>query len=383
MAVIQDAELEAGFQVMVRWYVSASQRYPADENEFYSTFFQSLEPNEEFELSDPNFDLAAVNDIEDDLEYIIRDICYVQTLTPQFVSFHYYFPGYVRRAALTADADVGATTLTVDDASALSAGVEIQIGPEQRDVYTIDTVTINAGSGDLITLTTALTRSFLSGTDINESTSGAEPNYPDNTAANGLARVIDNSGEFLGDPLEVNTPLYFDTGETVLRYYYTNDLEVPFNGARGFGETQDRAPITHNGNQVVGRWWALGDFDETAADRACLIDNQGFVIDCREREHAFDLELSFANSESGACTATTTTTFYGDHPNFRRQTSPDAGTDSIITVTGQSPAEGYYAWTSTISGDNGQRFVKFWDGTEFLEGIVSSTTVDNCPIALT
>ena len=277
MAIIQDAELEAGFQVMIRWYVSSSQRYPADENEYYTTFFNVIEPNQAFELIDSRFDEDAVRAKEsaggedDPLEFIIRDICYVKTLTPQFVAFHYTYPGYIFRTFTTVDAAIGATTLTVQDVSDLAANVFIQIGPQQGDVYQIDSITNTAGVGsDIITLKSALTKPFLAGTSVNEDDGTAVPNYPDSMAATGISRILshENPDDTSTDPLEANTPLYYDTGETVLRYYYTNSLEVPFNGARGLGETVDREPITYNGNQYVARWWAISDIDEGPATKS-------------------------------------------------------------------------------------------------------------------
>ena len=380
MAVIQDAEFEAGFQVMVRWYVSASQRYPADENEYYTSFYQVLEPNQLFELMSEDFDLNLVNDPNEELEYIIRDVCYVQTLTPQFVGFHYYFPGYRRRAALTVAATIGQVQITVDDTTLFTQGNTYQLGPEQGDDYVLASI----DSSTTLTFTTPLERNFEIGTDVNEQVTSLGTPYPDNNAASGIARVLDNEGLPVTDPLEVTTPLYYDTGETVLRYYYSDSLEQPFNGARGFGETVDRAPLTHNGQEVVGRWWSLADEDETAATRACLIDNQGFVIDCREADHAFDLQLSYSEfGETDACVTLETETYYADHPNFRTQTSPTpAGTTSILNPDSTNPPLGFYAWTSTIAGDASQRFVRHWDGMAFSTGVVSSGTVDNCPVAI-
>ena len=182
----------------------------------------------------------------------------------------------------------------------------------------------------------------------------------------------------------------------MLRYYYDNALSQPFNGARTFGQNSDRPAIDYTApdgtvSQVVGRWWAFNDVDESAATRACLIDNQGFVINCRGANSAWDLQLSYSDTgETAACEAPTTL-FYADHPNFRTTEIPTPqGTTMIFNTDGTSPPEGFYAWTSTIAGDVftlndgeqvlGQRYVRFWDGAQFVDGIVGTGTVDNCPL---
>ena len=182
MAIIQDAELEAGFQVVIRWYVSASQRYPADENKYFTTFFQTLEPGEQFVLTDPKFDLSQINDDHDNLEYIIRDICYTQTLLPANLDFDFYQPGYIRKTALVATVNFGSTILSVENTVAephgLAADVEIQIGPLPGDVYVIDSID-NAQPAAELVLKTPLQKSFGAGTDINEHASIT--NYPEIT----------------------------------------------------------------------------------------------------------------------------------------------------------------------------------------------------------
>ena len=55
MAIIADRVLEGAYQVEIRWYVVGSQRYPADENEYFSTYYEQLEPGQEFVLIDPAF----------------------------------------------------------------------------------------------------------------------------------------------------------------------------------------------------------------------------------------------------------------------------------------------------------------------------------------
>ena len=395
MAIIQDAELEAGFQVRIRWFVSASQRYPADENEYYETFFQTLEPGEEFVLTDSRFNLAMVNDDHDNLEYVIRDFCYVQTLLPATLDFDFYQPGYVRRTATTAVATLGTNILSVENTAAephqLTAGIDIQIGPLPNDIYEIQSVTQDDPVAT-ITLTTNLTKTFPAGVDINENASIV--NYPNSDAAGAVARVLDNEGLTPTDPVEVTTPLYYDTALTVKRYFYDNALSTPFNGARSFGQTTDRAPITYLGQEYVGRWWAFGPTDEAAATQACLIDNQGFIIACRDGNLAFNLELTYSpNSESSACEGGSSQTYFADHPNFRTTNIPTPqGTAVITNPDGSSPPAGYYAWTSTIAGDvftsgdgeqtMGQRYVRFWDGSAFQTGVVAEGTVDNCPIPL-
>ena len=62
-------------------------------------------------------------------------------------------------------------------------------------------------------------------------------NYPDSTGSNVVARILDNDGNLISDPIEVIQPIFFDTSETVRRYYYTSTLDTPFNGARGSGQT--------------------------------------------------------------------------------------------------------------------------------------------------
>ena len=84
MAIIADRVLEGAYQVTIRWYVVGSQRYPADENEYFSTYYEQLEPGQEFVLADPAFDVDLINEDVTDIEYVIRDFCHIQSLIPQF-----------------------------------------------------------------------------------------------------------------------------------------------------------------------------------------------------------------------------------------------------------------------------------------------------------
>ena len=379
MAIISDVELTAGFQVMIRWFAKASQRYPADENEYYETFFNTLEPNQIFELSDSRFVLSNINEIPGNVEYVIRDICHVQTLIPQFVGVRYFNPDYREVTNLSLAASAGDTTITVTDGSGISVNANIQLGPQQGDVRVVTAI-----SGNVLTLDLALTKNFVLGESVN--LANFIMNYPDSTGSNVVARILDNDGNLISDPIEVIQPIFFDTSETVRRYYYTSTLDTPFNGARGSGQTTNQT-ITIGGEEYEGAWWAFGDVDNTAATEALAIDSQGFEIIPANgtgrvlRDHAFQIELAFAATENDACVNQTTTIILGNHSNFRGIGAQ--GTTSIRNLDGSIPPAGYYAWESTLPGDAAQRFVKFWDGSAFIDGIVSSGVVDNCPIALT
>ena len=400
MAVVTNVEAEAGFQVMIRWFARASQRYPANENEYYFTSFPQLEPGEVFALADPNFVLADINDDDSELEYVIRDLCYVQTLVPQFVGFTYWQPDYRERLFLTAPSISGATSIEVstDAGFAFAVNDQIVIGPRPDDLRTITAI-----SGNTLTFAVPLTRPFVQSTAVNSFpvVSTQFPNnpmvaidYPDISAAATIARVFDNDGNLVTEPVEVNTPIFFDTSETVRRYYYSSTLNQPVNGARGPGDTVDTMVEfpEGSGTMIAGGWWAFGDADNTAANRGVLIDAQGFSLDIRDADHAFTLQLFFSATEVGACTSNTPVNYYGNHSNWRG--AGDAGTTSIINVDGSIPPRGYYSWISTLAGDAGQRYTKFWSGLEpvstipttgFLAGFLAgeSGVVDNCPLALT
>ena len=57
---------------------------------------------------------------------------------------------------LAANADVGAKTITVIDASDWAVGDEVVIGPSNTDALEAEKLVISAISGNSITLTTAL-----------------------------------------------------------------------------------------------------------------------------------------------------------------------------------------------------------------------------------
>lgn len=394
MAIITEVEAEAGFQIMIRWFAKASQRYPVNENEYYFTSFPMLTPGDQFVLADPRFDINNINDIEADLEYTIRDFCYVQTLLPQFVGFTYIQPDYRQATLLTMGADVGATTITVAANSfmqedniltptliTLAAGDTIVIGPRPEDTRMIVSV-----AGMVITLDEPLSRSFPSATAVNlfpvvslpVPGVGVVP-YPDVTAPAGLARVLNNDGDLLTDTLEVNTPIFFDTGETIRRYYYSASLDVPFNGSRGPGDTIDTM-VLHNGETISGGWWVFGEADNTAGTESILIDAQGFELDTRERDNAFTFTLSRSDTESQACGGASSATYYGNHSNFT-----NVGMTSLVNTDQTDAATGYYAWTNNImgSGDIGNRFVRYWNGRNFESGRVGAGSFAPCPIALT
>ena len=399
MAIITDVEAEAGFNVMIRWFAKASQRYPANENEYYFTQFDMLEPNQQFVLTDPRFNLDLVNDEDAELEYTIRDICYVQTLIPQFVGFTYIQPDYRQRATNDNIIMQGDMTFDIEyDVSGFqfAAGDVILIGQLPNDTYTIDTIVHRdgvlppAGTGFVnqfatVTLLEPVRRIYNAETSIGQfpvvlgGAGTTAVNYPDSTPEAAVARVVDNDGNTNTDTVEVTTPIFFDTSETVRRYFYDSALEFPYNGARGPGDTVDQQ-LTHRGENVFGGWWALGDEDNSAAERSVLIDRNGYVLDQRERPFVFDILLSRSSTEVGACNDLNTTTYYANHSNFRGLGA--LGTTDFRNIDGSLPPAGFYAWTSTIPGDSGQRFVKYWNGTAFEEGRVGSGFVDNCPLAL-
>lgn len=344
MAIITDVELTAGFQVRVRWYAQGTQRYPSNENEYYSTFFQTLEPNQDFTLSDPRFVLADINDDPDDLQYVIRDVCHTQTLVPQFVDFLYFNPDYINVTTLSARVNGGVLVIPVSELTSTENGLTIgngdviQIGPMQSDIYTIQSITaLN------VTLTTATTKTFPRNTTVNLS-DRVSGRYPDTVPETALARILDNTGSLLTGAIQVTTPLYFDIGETVRRYYYEATLQTPYNGARGSGDLVDQEiPDPNNpGELIFGGWWAVGDMDNEAAEMAVLIDSEGYQIASRDRENPFAQRLYFStDGETIACTADTAGSYYSDHPDFT-----DASFTSIVNADGARsiPAEGYYAW---------------------------------------
>ena len=376
MAIIADRVLEGAYQVTIRWYVVGSQRYPADENEYFSTYYEQLEPGQEFVLADPAFNLAEINEDVTDIEYVIRDFCHIQSLIPQFTDLTYFQSGRADiDTFITADANEGDTTIEVDTTSGgttpLAAGVAIQIGPLQWDVRTIINVT-----GTVLTLDTPLDRGYASGTGVGYSS--ALMNYPDGDPSTTIARIYDTNGDTRADAVVVQHALYFDTSETVKRYYYTAALERPFNGARGFGESVN-GTVVHNGETIFGGWWAMGDTDNVAAERAELITADGTVIAVRDGDFPFLIRLTYsADGESSACVSEAEETYFGNHSLFK-----DDGFTLFVREDGTAPAEGYYAWTSTLTSDLNQRFVKYWDGFAFLPGIVETGLVDNCPLAVT
>ena len=380
MAIIQDVENEAGFQVLVRWFARASQRYPAAENTYYSTFFNTLNPNEGFILQDDAFNINNINDVAADLEYVIFDVCHVQTLLPQSVGTRYFNPDYIEKATLTSDANIGDTTLSVDDISGLGVNANIQIGPIQSDFYNISSL-----SGTTVTLNVPLTKNFLAGEDVSDA--NAIANYPDMIGANVVARILDNNGSLRTDSIQVTHPIYYDEAETVRRYYYDSFFAEPFNGARGSGSTTNQT-TTINDVVYEAAWWAFGDEDNSAATEGVLIDSQGFVvvIDGREqvlgRDHAFELYLSIGEGARTSCTNPETSLYFGNHPNYSSSDITMA-TTSIRTAEGGLPGAGYYTWTSTVPANVNQRYVRYWNGTAFESGRVATGFVDNCPRTVT
>ena len=379
MAVIADIELRAGFQVRVRWYAQATQRYPANENEYYSTFFTSLEPNSNFELSDPRFDINAINDDAGNLQYIIRDVCYTETLVPQFVDFIYINPDYITSTVLSSRVDGGANIIHVDanpdinfSDTTLAAGNKIQIGPIQSDVYTIEGVYSDAAgttadvNGRYIRLTTQTTKTFAAGliVALSDTVSGT---YPDSTATTALARILDNTGSLNTGTIQVTTPLYFDLEETVRRFYYDASLQTPFNGARGSGDTTNLTVIDPRDitREIEAGWWAAGDMDNEAAEEACLIDSQGFLIAKRDRAHAYTQVLYYAERETDACTTQDEGFYLSNHPDFT-----DTGFTSIRNDNAglTLPQEGFYAWsTPTIIFTNTLVSI-FWGDNQYRPG---------------
>ena len=374
MAIIADRVLEGAYQVTIRWYVVGSQRYPADENEYFSTYYEQLEPGQEFVLADPAFNLAEINEDVTDIEYVIRDFCHIQSLIPQFTDLTYFQSGRADiDTFITADANEGDTTIEVDTTSGgttpLAAGVAIQIGPLQWDVRTIINVT-----GTVLTLDTPLDRGYASGTGVGYSS--ALMNYPDGDPSTTIARIYDTDGDTRADAVVVQHALYFDTSETVKRYYYTAALERPFNGARGFGESVN-GTVVHNGETIFGGWWAMGDTDNMAAERAELITADGTVVAVRDGDYPFEVFLSYsADGESSACVNETEETYFGNHSLFRND-----GFSLFIREDGTAPAAGYYSGLEPGSMPP-QRHVKYWDGFAFLPGIVETGLVDNCPLAV-
>ena len=376
MAIISDIELTAGFQVVIRWFARGSQRYPANENDFYETFKLTLEPNEQFFLEDPRFVLADINEIPGNLEYVIRDICHVKTLIPSFVGRTFFQPDYRELTNLSAAANAGDTTISVADASGVSVNANIQIGPIQSDVRIV-----TAKSGDDLTLNIALTKSFPNNESVNQANFVLA--YPADTGASIIERIVDNDGNLLTDPIQVTQPIFFDESETVRRYYYTSTLDTPFNGARGSGNTTDMT-IDIGGDTYTGGWWAFGDEDNKAADTAIAVDNMGFEIMPANgsgkvlRGHGFQISLAYGDGQDVSCLEPIENIFLANHSNFIG-VGP-LGTTSIRNLNGTVPKSGYYSWESSAA-DNHQRYVKFWDSVNlsFTAGIVGSGTSKGCP----
>ena len=372
MAIIADRVLEGAYQVEIRWYVVGSQRYPADENEYFSTYYEQLEPGQEFVLADPAFNLAEINEDVTDIEYVIRDFCHIQSLIPQNTGITYFQSGRADiNNFITADANEDDTTIEVDDVSMIMVGIPIQIGPLQWDVRNITDIT-----GNTVTLDTPLDRGYASGTAV--STSSNLMNYPDGDPAATIARIYDTDGATLAAAVVVQHPLFFDESETVKRYYYSAVLERPFNGARGFGESVN-GTVVHNGETIFGGWWAMGENDNMAAERAELITADGTVIAVRDGDYPFEVMLSYsATGESSACVQTETERYFGNHSLFEN----DGFTD-FLREDGTVPAIGYYAGLEQGSMPP-QRHVKYWDGFAFLPGIVTGGGLSaSCPLAVT
>ena len=380
MAIITDIELTAGFQVRVRWYAQATQRYPANENEYYSTFFTSLEPNSTFQLSDPRFDVMNINDDPANLQYVIRDVCHTQTLVPQFVDFIYINPDYRVSTVLAARVDGGSETITVDanpdgnfSNDTISAGTLIQIGPIQSDVYYVQsvsgtTITLGTGpdaSGRFYPATTTKTFPIDSIVALYENV--VSGTYPDTSPETALARILDNTGSLFTGTIQVTTPLYYDIGETVRRFYYDSALQTPFNGARGSGDTENIVVIDPRDitKEIEAGWWAAGDTDNEAAEEACLIDSEGFLIAKRDREHAFDAVLYYAERETAACTTLDEGFYLANHPDFT-----DVGFTSIRNSDGANsiPKEGFYAWSSPTIIFTSSMVSIFWGDNQYRPG---------------
>ena len=121
-------------------------------------------------------------------------------------------------------------------------------------------------------------------------------------------------------------------------------------------------------SSVDGGLW--GTLIMTAAERAELITADGTVIAVRDGDYPFEVFLSYsATGESSACVANR----QQKHTSATTHIFRDDGFTDFLREDGTAPAEGYYAWTSTIPGSTPpQRFVKYWDGFAFLPGIVDT-----------
>ena len=341
MAIIADAELEAGFQVMVRWYAIAARRYPLDENDYYETYYETLQPNEEFVLFDERFDLDTLNEELDNIEYVIRDVCHVESLAPEYIGFDYIQPDYRVRTTLTQDYVANDLEVHVADASLFGLTENIQIGTHPSNVSSIMSINLLQ---NILVLTGGVNKSEEAGGIVANANIVAD--YPDEDAPSMVARILDNDGNLVSDPLEVTTPIYFDSTESPKRYFRDQALTQLFNGARGSGDTVDQI-ITHNGEPVRGGWWGLGPSMGAAADTAVLISHGGVVLATRSSRHAFPITLTYSGSLALACDGGVTSQYFANHSRFRTA-GTEEGVTSFVTADSEVPPNGYYAWTSNL-----------------------------------
>ena len=368
MAIIADVELEAGFQVVIRWYAIAARRYPLDENDYYETTFETLQPNAQFELVDPRFNLAEINEEVDNIEYVIRDICHVQSLAPEYVGFDYVQPDYTEVSLLTQDYVANDITVHVADASLFGLTEQIQIGTNPTNVSNI--MSINTAENILV-LTAGVPKSVIVGQQGFVAHANIVAGYPDSTAQTMIARVLDNDGNLNTEPLVVTTPIYFDSTESPKRYFVDSSLETLYNGARGSGDTVDQIiewPLG-SGNMIRAGWWGIGQVDNDPADTAALITNGGVVLATRSSQHAFEITLTYGGSEAVACTGGVTDQYFANHSRFRTA-GEEPGVTSFVTTESGTPPAGFYAWTSnlgdrvTLNGFTGDD--RIFNGTYFI-----------------
>ena len=420
--IFGNTDRQSAAAVTIRWAAKGSQRYPLNPNDFYELVLNDgLAPNQVVTLTNSEFQTASAGD--NNLEYTILEFCYNRTLVPQNVVVRYYNDGGEQHVAdLATWSNATSTTdamMTFDnDTNALATwnfltgDTDTDVPTAVRNGVTREVFTFAFGSHTSLTLATgsAITLQNVSGTptivltttgfsgttfafpnppqpgdDVNISSGGVPVctdmgvryQYPSHDAANVVARIFDITGNQCTGTVEVADEIYFDrTAVTRRRYYIDDTLETSLDGTMGITNTALLDSVEIDGVTRRGLWWAFGDTDNSAATEACLIDEQGFVLECRSREFPFEVTLFHSTTEIGACSAADSTgvTYLADNDDFEDATQ-------FRNLDGSLPAAGFYAWLNdndTTNPADDQRIVRNWTGTVFNAAIAT----DNCPVTL-
>ncbi|MCH9665590.1 MAG: hypothetical protein K0U41_07035 [Gammaproteobacteria bacterium] len=306
--------------VTIRWYARGSERYPANPNDFYEQRIDTgLIPGQPVSLTNPQFLVDSI--AEPDLQFSIAEFCYNRTLVPQTTT-NRYFRG---------------------------------------------TATVLALSGQTATDVPAL----------------AGFPYPGNSAATGVARIVDVDGNQGTGTLEVLDQVYYSRLDAPLsRQYYVEDtLNIVLDGTNGIGDstTAQRAQLDSviiDGERRYGLWWAFDDNDGealndgSAASQAILIDINGRDLAIRIAPFLFTLNLGYGvNNDVVACGNITL-----DPLPYLTNNDDFEDVTTFVDINGNVPLAGIYAWD-----DPGNKTIsRRWNGSAF-DLTYSGDGVDACP----